>query len=1097
MGYLTNIICVLALMFCMPIFSVPAFSQTSYGSSQNFYSTEIIVSRQGPYTNLRNAVADAGPGGTIRIKAGRYNATDVEIPYDLTIIGEGRVVITSVRPVRKGLLVVLRGAGLDVQGIIFQSATSPDENGAGIRMEGRELNAYNCTFINNENGILAGGEDGSELRIIDSTFIGNGYGDGYSHGIYMSNGARILVEGSRFEGTRIGHHIKSIASQSTIVRDSVFKDGNGQPSYVVDVTGGGDMVVERNTITRAASAEQETFFNYDTSRGGRRGAITIAYNQITNEKPNASLLRNPEKAPVTLKENSYDNRAGATLALPDTRPAAGSDLPGYATASAYPVVEEKTIAQSINLDGLSPQQRRAVERMLAQGAGPKVVTHPPVRVVIELPNKRGAQQQAANAAPNRLVPAPTRPSVARQQIKSYPQVENTAHGKMNIAGNFEIITSPEFIQKTKLDEIIGIRFEPLQGSRETSNYVTFGQIFEKGSVRAGDRLALRIKGRLRAVQMDIKATHRDGSIRHAVLTVNLEGVAKDRAVDGMLVQQVATSTPLSKPDFQNMPYALEIAVSGQSADGVEFAGMVDLRTLVLSAFSEGRYWLNGAHAVETSVVKDIGPFLTVRADIRVLKDHSIRTDIIFENYKTFKPGSRDMIYSVVVKDGERLVFQENNVRHYRGSNWSRIIWRGQKAGWHVQMDPANIIKAGAVPSFALEYGVLKSTISANVEKLTQGKGLFAQGLLTKYFPTTGGRSDIGILTNWDVSWLKTQNNLAYDVMTRQARRAGAVPWHYQDDLTGHPVRLDYRPNFWADSGGTDRKFGRSAIPVDYFEGSDGGWKIDGAHKPSATYLAFLATGEAYFARELGYEAAFAINSGWPEERGSIAQMRKEIQLRTRAWTLRDVGNAAWALPDDDPMKGYFKNALEDQLNDLYKTYIENDTMSAAGETKGWFIEFISRDQTRISPWQNDYMVMVLGQEARRGNPVAAELIDWASNYHIGRFLHPDSDPSLGASAAHAAKEAQTQMPLSTWKALMAATARREDAGQTYTHDGAGYVISAMAALASIYEVTGNVQALKAISVLQQTYDTTLLYDPENDNGIYRSVNFLYNIPSAE
>jgi hypothetical protein len=1059
----------------------------AYARQVTYFSNEVIVSRQGPYISLRNAIADAGPGGTVRIREGRYAATDLQIPHDLTLIGEGNVIITSMRPVQKGLLVPLRGVSLEVRGITFQNATSPDQNGAGIRLEGRELIVHACTFVNNENGILATGEGGSEVTILDSTFLGNGYGDGYSHGIYMSQGAKMLIEGSRFEGTRIGHHVKSIASESTIVRNSTFIDGNGQPSYVVDVTGGGDMTVERNTITRARSAEQQTLLNYDTTRSGRAGTITIQFNQINNEKPNAKLLRNQENARVVLKGNSFNNLNGGTLELPDTSAALTDE-----SLSNFPVVEEKTIIDAVNLEGLSPQQRRSVERMIAQGAVTAPVKEAPAPLVVQpsirqAPSQQPAQQvPIASRSPDALVSVEEPAPRSARPKASTPAVQDVT-----------IIKAPSFQQPQQIEDIVGLRFERLNNPRATSNLVTFGHVFTKGALHKDTPLSLRVSDRLIAVQTDIKATHTDGSVRHAVLTVDLREVAQRRTIDAMLTRKRAIASQQTQPSLANQPYGLELAISGRYVDGSEFAGMVDLRTLALNAFAEGRYWLVGDNAVETSVSKNIGRLLTVRADIRVLKDNSIRTNLVFENHRTFAVGNRDITYSVIAKDGPHTVLQETDITQYRGSNWSRVIWRGRKSAWHVQLDPAYMIRAGAVPPFNLADGILEKDIEQDLAAQEASTGLFDAGLMTKYFPTTGARSDIGILTDWDVTWLKTQDQRAFTTMVRQARRAGAVPWHFEDDGSGAPVRLDERPRFWAEERGTAEEYGRSAIPRSYFEGSDGGWTTDAAHKPSATFLAYLATGDAYFARELAYETSYTMAATWPEEREPSSNAQKELQLRSRAWILRDTGNAAWALPDQEPLKAYFTDALRKYLTDLYTVYIEQNAMGAAGETEGWFQEYIGADPARISPWQNDFMVMVLGQEARRGSIEAAELVDWAANYHIDRFLHPDSDPSLGVAAAHVAKDPSSLQPIATWRQLMAATASRDDARQNYAHFGGGYVISAKAALATIYEVTGNRQALVAIQALDKAVDSTLLYDPENDGSVYSVANFHYAIPQLE
>ncbi len=51
--------------------------------------------------------------------------------------------------------------------------------------------------------------------------------------------------------------------------------------------------------------------------------------------------------------------------------------------------------------------------------------------------------------------------------------------------------------------------------------VTFGQVFKRGDVPRGATLAATFHGQPVTLQVDAKATHPDGSLRHAVLTVML------------------------------------------------------------------------------------------------------------------------------------------------------------------------------------------------------------------------------------------------------------------------------------------------------------------------------------------------------------------------------------------------------------------------------------------------------------------------------------------------------------------------------------------------------------------------------------------------
>ena len=274
-------------------------------------SAEITV---GNAAELRRAVNSAEAGETILIAAGRYDLTDLKIPRDMSLKGDGEVAFYSGRPTQKGILNPLWDASLQVENIRFEGARSPDLNGAGIRHDGLNLTVVNCVFENNENGILATGRDEGDITITASAFIGNGHGDGYSHGIYLSSGRSLTISASRFAGTRIGHHVKSLA-KITEITGSSFDDADGKTSYAVDASKGGAVTVTGNSFIQAADADNSTIINYDVSRGGEARALNITDNRFVNRNRNGRLLRNDTDLVPVMEGNEVVNEAGGRLAL--------------------------------------------------------------------------------------------------------------------------------------------------------------------------------------------------------------------------------------------------------------------------------------------------------------------------------------------------------------------------------------------------------------------------------------------------------------------------------------------------------------------------------------------------------------------------------------------------------------------------------------------------------------------------------------------------------------------------------------------------------------------------------------------------------------
>ncbi len=82
---------------------------------------------------------------------------------------------------------VIGGANTKVAFIEFSECTVPDGNGAGIRLEAANLTVHGCYFHDNQNGILAGDNEESDVLIEYCEFSHNGKGDGYTHNLYINN----------------------------------------------------------------------------------------------------------------------------------------------------------------------------------------------------------------------------------------------------------------------------------------------------------------------------------------------------------------------------------------------------------------------------------------------------------------------------------------------------------------------------------------------------------------------------------------------------------------------------------------------------------------------------------------------------------------------------------------------------------------------------------------------------------------------------------------------------------------------------------------------------------------------------------------------
>jgi hypothetical protein len=265
---------------------------------------------------LARAINSAKSASVVDVPAGDYDLKDFRIAKSITLRGspDGKTVFRSAEVTDKGILVPQAGVDLRVENISFEGAKSWDRNGAGIRHEGRNLVVVNCRFLGNEDGILATGDERGEIVIDRSLFEDSGFGDGQSHAIYVSSGARLEVVGSRFYSTRIGHHVKSLAGR-TIVRASTLDDGYGRTSYAIDASRGGDLIVENNNFVQSRDSDNHAIINYDLTRGGAASMLVIRGNAVVNLLDGGVFLRNDTKLAPVMTANRIESRGKKPLAV--------------------------------------------------------------------------------------------------------------------------------------------------------------------------------------------------------------------------------------------------------------------------------------------------------------------------------------------------------------------------------------------------------------------------------------------------------------------------------------------------------------------------------------------------------------------------------------------------------------------------------------------------------------------------------------------------------------------------------------------------------------------------------------------------------------
>lgn len=528
-------------------------------------------------------------------------------------------------------------------------------------------------------------------------------------------------------------------------------------------------------------------------------------------------------------------------------------------------------------------------------------------------------------------------------------------------------------------------------SEVVQNNVTFtvGQVFVDRDFSPSEYLAgVLDDGSVLPLQVNVKATHADGSVRHAVISGVIPELKANSALNIRLVKStIVSAAPLVK-EIPNAEVLIQVG-------GVQYKA-----TLADTASSNNQSWLSGpitneflAFAPLKDVNGNIHPRLTVRFGVRSYAP-ATRLEITVENNKAFTSGER-YTYDVAVNVDGNTIYNLPNLTHYHHSRWHKYFWIGTRPEIHVQHNTAYLIASRAVPNYDQTIVPSEATLVNMGNALsTVNTGPMTIGTVIAYMGMTGGRDDIGPMPSWAVNCLLSMDKRAYDVMMANADGSGSWSMHLRDENTGYPLRTDndayknltLHPNAqWTGPMPVPRMVDEHSGETPYAE--------DIGHEPSLVYLPYLLTGDLYYLEEMQFWSVLNPLGTSPENHGYGQGLLRWHQIRGQAWALRALGEVAYITPDSDPMKAYFNWQVDNNLNFYTKAYVEGNP-NKLGVYDGSGDCAAPTDQ--IPPWQDDYITWAFGRLAELGYSKAQSIFQWKAKFAIGRMTAPGYCWIMGA-----------------------------------------------------------------------------------------------------
>jgi hypothetical protein len=579
---------------------------------------------------------------------------------------------------------------------------------------------------------------------------------------------------------------------------------------------------------------------------------------------------------------------------------------------------------------------------------------------------------------------------------------------------------------------------------QTNVPFTFGQIFAVGNLQPSEGLVAKLAdGSVVRLQTDVKATHADGSVRHAVIS----GVLPALAAGQVLTLELAKSS-LTEQSAVAPQSLVDDGLSGSvniTLDGVKYSASL---ASTLSTATPVK-WLSGPVANEWIVIAPLRtadgsahPHLTARFAVRSYPGlaKQARVEAGVENNKTFAAGARNFTYDVNVEVGGRIVYAQAALTHYHHARWHKFAWwdAAHEPAIHIKHNTAYLIASKAVSNYDTSVVPSETNLLDFAAQTTAAiTAPMKIGPLMSYMPTTGGRVDIGSLPSWSVTYLLSQDKRAKDLM--MAAADGSATWsiHYRDENTGYPVRVDNEVNknitFHMNLAH------KGPLPVPRCANNDGKlcetpYEADTAHQPSMVYLPYLVTGDYYYLEELQFWAAWNPLGTDPGYSGTGQGLVRWQQVRGQAWSMRTLGHVAYITPDKDYMKAYFNKMLDNNLEYYQSTFLAADA-NALGVYDGTGVA--SFDNVNYAPWQDDFLTWSFGYLSELGFAKATPILQYKAKFPVGRMTAPGACWIQASSYFMLSRESATSPRYKTFAELFAGNFKndniRDDDGKVITH----------------------------------------------------------------
>lgn len=557
-------------------------------------------------------------------------------------------------------------------------------------------------------------------------------------------------------------------------------------------------------------------------------------------------------------------------------------------------------------------------------------------------------------------------------------------------------TPPAYDPKIVLGAVITeIKLESTSTSTQSKLPFTLGHAFIKGNLLPTEGVAGKLaNGSAIPLQVDVKALHTDGSVRHAIIsgimpTLAAGAIETIQLTKATLTKSTAASITTADLARENIEATVNVKVSG-----VDY--QINLEEVLTS--SSPKPWLQGPIVNEFVMgapfkkVSDgtLHPHLTARFAVRSFSSLArAKIDVTLENAKTYEPNPSDFTYDIQINVGGSVVYTKSALVHFHHTRWHKNFWTTTEPKVHIKHNTSYLINTKAVPNYDQRIQISEAGL-ANIKTRVDSanKEPMGTGLANRYMPATGGRPDIGIIPAWGALTILSMDKRAKEATLMMGDLAGSWSTHYRDTVTDLPASIVDYPYM---SGNVSPAFNKAANRNEALPKCTGSCTsqnvADTSHQPAFSYLPYLLTGEYYYLEELMFYGMWNVGHGNYGYRQYDKGLVYRDQVRGMGWTLRTLTDNAYILPEGHRLKAHFHHFLKSNFEWFNINYTNGPSNNIFGAIAHGYAIVYSGGKG-VGPWQDDFLTSAVGRAAEREIPGAAELMQFKGKFPVGRMAAP-------------------------------------------------------------------------------------------------------------